>query len=97
MSDDNHTHNFPDNIIDFEEWSKKIARHGGKEALHDLGLDDPEFRRALKSLIVVSEDLAEVAKAWRALGWARKALIWIGTAAGAIAGIVHLFKADYFK
>lgn len=79
------------NPIDFEAHSEKMARHGAKQALKDLGLDDPEFRKNLKELIRVSETLREVAKAWQALGWVRKALIWVGTAAAGVAGLLHFF------
>ena len=82
--------------IDIDVLISRIARHAAKEALRDLGLDDPSVRKSFKEVVRVSDDLKEVAQAWRALGWVRKAVVWIGGTAAALVGIIHFF-GDWHK
>lgn len=75
--------------LDVDVLVERIARHGAKEALKDLGLDDPEIRKSIRDLTTVSDDLKDVAQAWKALGWVRKAVLWVGGLAAGITGIYH--------
>ena len=75
--------------FDMDEFVRRLARHGAKEALHDLGIDHT-FRKDMKTLIEIAPQLKEVAESWRALGWLRRVIVWVGGVAIAITGVYHL-------
>lgn len=77
--------------VDVDEAINRIARHSAKEALHDLGLDDPKVQEGFREVVRLKDDLKDMAQAWRALGWLRKALIYLGGLAAAVAATLHFF------
>lgn len=75
---------------EYEEFIDHISRRGAQEVIRELGLEDPEFRKAFRDLIHVAPTLNDMAAGWSAMGWIRKAVLWLAGLGAGVAALYHI-------
>lgn len=79
-------------LEEYEEFFRRVSRQGAEDAIREIGLDDEDVRDSLKDLVAITPTLKSMAEGWKAMGWLKRALLWVAGLAGAVAAIWYSIK-----